>query len=78
MLRRWIVLKAKSSELSSFELARLTGQHEYVVKLTLQKLKKANLKELVALKKRLTDAEYKIKSGQSFNVEEEVENAFLQ
>lgn len=78
MLRRWIILKAKSSELSSFELARLTGQHEYVVKLTLQKLKKANLKELVALKKRLTDAEFKIKTGQSFNVEEEVENAFLQ
>ena len=78
MLRRWIILKAKSSEMSSFELARMTGQHEYVVKLTLQKLKKANLKELVSLKKRLTAAEYKIKSGQSFNVEEEVENAFLQ
>ena len=78
MLHRWILLKAKSSEMGTFELARMTGQHEYVVKLTLQKLKKANLKELVALKKRLTDAEFRIKSGQSFDVEEEVENAFLQ
>ena len=78
MLHRWILLKARSSEMGTFELARMTGQHEYVVKLTLQKLKKANLKELVALKKRLTDAEFRIKSGQSFDVEEEVENAFLQ
>ena len=78
MLHRWILLKAKSSEMGTFELARMTGQHEYVVKLTLQKLKKANLKDLVALKKRLTDAEFRIKSGQSFDVEEEVENAFLQ
>ena len=78
MLHRWIIIKAKSSEVGSFELARMTGQHEYVVKLTMQKLKKANLKELVALKKRLTEAEFRIKSGQSFDVEKEVENAFLQ
>ena len=77
MLRRWIILKAKSSECSSMELSRLTGQHEYVVKLTLQKLKKTNLKDLVYLKQRLTDTEYKIKSGQLLNPEEEVENAFI-
>ncbi len=77
MLRRWIILKAKSSECSSMELSRLTGQHEYVVKLTLQKLKKTNLKDLVYLKQRLTDTEYKIKSGQLSNPEEEVENAFI-
>jgi len=78
MLRRWIIIKAKSSELGSFELAKLTGQHEYVVKLTMQKLKKTSLKDLVKMKKNLTEAEYRIKSGQSFNVEDEVENAFLQ
>ena len=77
MLRRWIILKAKSSECSSMELSRLTGQHEYVVKLTLQKFKKTNLKDLVYLKQRLTDTEYKIKSGQLSNPEEEVENAFI-
>jgi len=77
MLRRWIILKSKSSECSAMELSRLTGQHEYVVKLTLQKLKNTGLKDLVHLKQRLTDTEYKIKSGQLLNPEQEVENAFL-
>ena len=77
MLRRWIILKAKSSECSPCELSRLTGQHEYVVKLTLQKLKKTTLKDLVKLKQNLTEAEYRIKSGQSFAPESEVENAFF-
>ena len=77
MIRRWIVLKAKSSELSPFELSKMTGQHEYVVKLTLQKLKKANLKDLVKLKENITEAEYKIKAGLSQNPEAEIENAFF-
>ena len=77
MLRRWIVLKAKASELSPFELAKMTGQHEYVVKLTLQKLKKASLKDLVKLKENITEAEYRIKAGLSQNPEAEVENAFF-
>lgn len=77
MLRRWIVLKAKASELSPFELAKITGQHEYVVKLTLQKLKKASLKDLVKLKENITEAEYRIKAGLSQNPEAEVENAFF-
>ena len=37
MLRRWIILKSKASECTPMELSRLTGQHEYVVKLTLKK-----------------------------------------
>ena len=77
MVRRWIVLKAKSSELSPFELAKMTNQHEYVVKLTLQKLRKTNLKDLVRLKENITDAEYKIKAGLSQNPEAEIENAFF-
>lgn len=77
MLRRWIILKAKSSECTPMELSRLTGQHEYVVKLTLQKLKKTNLKDLVKLKQNITEAEFKIKSGQAQNAEAEVENAFF-
>ena len=77
MVRRWIILKAKASSCSPFELSRLTGQHEYLVKLTLQKLKKTNLKDLVKLKKNITEAEYKIKSGLSQNPEAEVENAFF-
>ena len=76
MLRRWIILKAKS-DLSSFELAKETGMNEYVVKLTQNKLKKANLKNLVKLKENITEAEYKIKSGKSLDPETEIENAFF-
>lgn len=77
MLRRWIILKAKSQSATPMELARMTGMHEYVVKLNLQKLKKTNLKDLVRLKENLTDAEYRIKSGLAFDVEKEVENALF-
>lgn len=77
ILRKWIILKAKSSEKSAFELSKLTGMHEYVVKLNLQKLKNTKLKDLVKLKQNLTDAEYKIKSGQSLMPEMEVENALF-
>ena len=55
----------------------MTGMHEYVVKLNLQKLKKTNLKDLVKLKENLTEAEYRIKSGLAFDVEKEVENALF-
>ena len=77
MIRKWILLKAKSSECSPFELSKLTGQHEYVVKLNLQKLKNTSLKDLVKLKQNLTEAEYKIKSGQSLTPEKEVEDVLF-
>lgn len=77
MIRKWILLKAKSSECSPFELSKLTGQHEYVVKLNLQKLKNTSLKDLVKLKQNLTEAEYKIKSGQSLVPEKEVEDVLF-
>ncbi len=77
MLRRWIILKAKGKTSSPIELSRLTGMHEYVVKLNLQKLKNTNLKELVKLKENITDAEYRIKAGLALDVEKEVENALF-
>lgn len=77
MLRRWIILKAKGKSASPMELSRLTGMHEYVVKLNLQKLKNTNLKSLVKLKQNLTNAEYKIKAGLALDVEKEVENALF-
>jgi len=77
MLRRWIIMKSKSKELSMFEISKLTGQHEYVIKTTLEKMKNTPLKNLVSLKQNLTQAEYKIKSGQSLNPIEEVEFALF-
>lgn len=77
MLRRWILIKSKSKDLALFELSKLTGQHEFVIKTTLEKMKETPLKDLVKLKQNLTVAEYKIKSGQSVNHIDEVECAFL-
>lgn len=77
MLRRWIIMKAKSQTLSAFELSRLTGLHEYVIKLNLQKLKNTSLKDLVKLKQNLTKAEYNIKAGLAFDIEKELENALF-
>ena len=77
MIRKWITLKAKASEYSAFDLSKMTGMHEYVVKLNLQKLKNTSLKDLVKLKQNLTDAEFKIKSGQALDPDTEVENALF-
>jgi len=77
MLRKWITIKIKAKELSLFEISQLTGQHEFVVKTTLEKMQKTPLKDLVNLKQNLTDAEYKIKSGLSINPVEELELAFF-
>lgn len=77
MLKKWITLKLKSSSLSPFELSKLTGMHEFAVKQTLQKLKTSQLKDMVKLKQNLINAEYRIKNGQSYDVEFEVENALI-
>lgn len=77
MLRKWIMLKSKSREKSPFELSKLTGQHEFIVKKTLEKMKDTPLKDLVSLKQNLTLAEYNIKSGKSLNPVYEVECALF-
>ena len=77
MSQRWIRWKSKSAECTPAELSRLTGQHEYVIKLSLQKMKKVSLKELVYLKQRLIRAEQNIKVGLALSPEMEVENAIL-
>ena len=76
MVRKWVTLKA-NSKISSFELTKMTGMNEYVIKLTLQKMKNTTLKQLVALKSNLTNCEYRIKSGQALDVEREVADAFF-
>ena len=77
MLRRRIIIKSKAKKLTPFEIAKLAGLHEYVVKLSIQKLKNTNLKDLVRLKRNITDCEYKIKSGQITDIEKEIENALF-
>ena len=77
MLRKWIILKTKSSELSTAELSRLVGMHEFVVKQNLQKLKKTLASDLVKLKENLFEVEYKIKSAESVDMISEVECAII-
>ena len=76
MIRRWIILKIKSN-LSTFELSKLTGQHEFVVKQTLQKLKNTKVADLVKLQQNLFETEYKLKSAESIDLISEVECAII-
>ena len=77
MVRKWIIIKAQSSKLNSFELMKLTGMKEYPIQLAQGKLKNTSLNELIELKKKLTDIEYKIKNGQVLDMENEVADAFI-
>ena len=77
-LKEKIFIKANGSRYSQDELAKLINMHPYRVKLELQKLKQVPIKNLVNLKENLTQAEYKIKSGQSnLAPEREIEYAIL-
>ena len=62
---------------STFEISKLAGMHEFVVKQTLAKLKNTSLKDMVRFKQSLVNAEYRIKNGMSYDVEFEVENAII-
>lgn len=77
MLRKWIILKTKSSTSSPAELSKLTGQHEFVVKQTIQKLKNTKTSDLVNLKQNLYDVECRIKSGEVLDINSEVEVALI-
>lgn len=77
ILRKWILIKLKSKEMPLFELSKLTGQHEFVIKKTLEKMENTPLKDLIKLKQNLIQTEFKIKSGQSVSYIDEIENAFL-
>lgn len=77
MLRKWIILKTKSASCSPMELSKLTGQHEFVVKQSLAKLKNTKASDLVNLKKNLYEVECKIKSAEALDIISEVEIALI-
>ncbi len=79
MLHNKIRIKANSLKSTPDDIAKMLNMHPYRVKLEIQKLKNISLKSLVKLKQNLTNAEYKIKSGQSnMEISREVEYALLQ
>lgn len=79
LLHGKIQIKANSLKYSADDIAKMINMHPYRVKLEIEKLKNISLKNLVKLKQNLTDAEYKIKSGQAnLELDREVEYAILQ
>ena len=79
MLHSKIYIKANSSKYSSDEIAKNINMNPYRVKIELQKMKDISLKKLVQLKENLSQAEDKIKAGQSnLTPEREIEYAILQ
>ena len=78
LLHNKIQIKVNSVKYSSDEIAKLLNMHPYRAKLEVQKVKNISLKNLVKLKENITEAEYKIKTGQSvLDVDREVEYAIL-
>ena len=69
-------MKTKSS-LSPGELSKLTDQHDFDVKQTLQKLKNTKTADLVKLKENLYEAEFRIKSAEAIDIISEVECAII-
>ena len=74
LLHNDIQIKAYATKYSQDEIAKMVNMHPYRVKLEIQKLKNVSLKNLVKLKKNLTDAEYKIKCKKLFGCVECVIN----
>lgn len=79
LLHGRIQIKAYSTKHSPDEISKIINMHPFRVKMEIQKLKNVSLKDLVKLKQNLTDAEYRIKSGQSnLDIDKEIEYAILQ
>jgi DNA polymerase-3 subunit delta len=77
MLRKWIIIKTKASENSTFEISKIVGMHEFVIKQNIQKLKGVSVADLVRLKQNLYETECRIKSGESLDINSEVEIALI-
>lgn len=58
-----LLTKIYSKDFSSFDIARKTGQNEYAVKMTLNKIRNIELSKIIQLKQNLINAEYEIKTG---------------
>lgn len=77
MLKKWVVIKLNEKKLSAFEISKLIGMHEFVIKENIKKMKNHSLKDMVKLKQNLLDVEYKIKSGQILDTKGAIENAII-
>ena len=76
-ISRFINLKLLSRNHSSFEMSTILKMHEYRVKLELDKIKNYLYDELLSLKQRLIECEYKFKTGQIHSDEFVIEQLIL-
>lgn len=73
----WIFIKMNLHKYSLAEIGKKRQMHEYVVKLTADKLSKTKLEDLIDIKKKLINAEESIKTTYSQNPELEIEKVIL-
>ena len=76
ILRKRILLKLNAHKPIN-EIFAITGMSDKQIQAVMRNSGKQNLKNLVNLKKKLTQAEYRIKSGLSTDAESEVQNALI-
>ena len=76
ILRKRILLKLNAGKPIN-EIMKITGMSDKQVNAILKIANKQSLKKLVGIKKNLTEAEYRIKSGLAVNPEDEVQNALI-
>ena len=62
-IRQWLIIKVDSKTLSNADIGKKVNMHEYRVKLALEKLSKVTIGQLIEWQKKLTETEFKIKSG---------------
>ncbi|MEI8377249.1 MAG: DNA polymerase III subunit delta [bacterium] len=62
-LRNWLKLKIDSKTLSYFEIGQSLGKKEFWVQKQLEKLSVVSINDLISLQKKITETEFKIKTG---------------
>lgn len=61
--QKFIYIKNYSNKMSAKDISQKLKLHEYIVKLTSEKLSKVTMSDLIKIRKNLIEAEYKMKSG---------------
>lgn len=76
-LKQYIYIKIYSGKLSNKDIAAKLGIKEGLVYVLSKDIKNISAKSLIRLKTNISEAEYKIKTGQAYSPEEELENAII-
>jgi DNA polymerase-3 subunit delta len=63
--QKYVFIKNYEKKMSNKDIALKLKMNEYIVKLTLDKLRKTSLDKLLEIRKSLIEAEFKMKTGQS-------------